>query len=455
MEQRLQEAYAKGDTDLIMRLIGGGEADETESDTTGSNGGRADKVSLHGSTSVKGGALDPSATEFTPSALALPVPNDSATPDPSSDEDPALTSLLAIFPHAQFSTVSALLWAHGGNSEAAQVSLHELDEIGELDRVLPEGAESTGPSAVDTQAYAAAVAHFDSEFPSLGGAPSGPVVGRKDARSDAYSDGKLIGKMRQRGLAERMGWIDAEAVARVYRSCGGNSAATEARLLELYPKPATWEATKSARARDAIRDACVRATASLSVDDHDGGREGVGDRDTENSKWVRTGSAVSRLYSEKRAEASEEARQRNKLFERAAAAARAGNGAEAGRIGALGRASNVRLHRLHEDAAELLWTEQNPDFVKEGLVDLHGLHVKEALNRLPDALSEAAAGGRTSISVVFGTGHHSVGGHGAPRLRPAVLAFLDAEGYAYREVQDAKTKHVGAVSVDCRISGPR
>jgi DNA-nicking Smr family endonuclease len=430
-ERRLQAAYASGDPDAVLCVLGGGVA---------------------GSGREESSALNPSASEFVPSSYVTPVePSAQAgggareAGSDAGDENLTLVALCAAFPHADSNVVLALLYAHGGDADAARATLVELNDAGALDA----GSQSeTGAAAIDLDAYTAALAQFDDQFPSLGGA--GGVAKARSARepgSAAFGGERLLASMRERSLQESMPWIRGRVVSEVYRAAGDADVA-RARLSAAHPKPTDWDANR-AKAQEAIRAAILSASASLSTNDYDDDVV-VGSGGAEATRWVQSGEAVSRLYAEKRDSAGKEARQRNKYFELAAEKARTGRGAEAARLGALGRASNVRMKALHREAADMMWESNNGNFVREGLLDLHGLHVAEALERLPGALDAAARAGRRKLRIVFGTGHHSKGGGGAPRLRPAVLSWFRESQHAFVEVQDSKTRLVGAVSVSLR-----
>jgi len=77
------------------------------------------------------------------------------------------------------------------------------------------------------------------------------------------------------------------------------------------------------------------------------------------------------------------------------------------------------------------------------VVDLHGLHVQEALSYLEVLLVKLEAQYATCF-VITGTGHHSTHRHLSERqqtrLAPAVLNYLQSNGYRYK---DASSKHGG------------
>jgi len=65
-------------------------------------------------------------------------------------------------------------------------------------------------------------------------------------------------------------------------------------------------------------------------------------------------------------------------------------------------------------------------------VDLHGLHVKEAMSVLVDLLQVSRDTGVKLLSIITGLGHHSAGG--VARIRPEVIKFVENSGLQYKEV---------------------
>lgn len=99
------------------------------------------------------------------------------------------------------------------------------------------------------------------------------------------------------------------------------------------------------------------------------------------------------------------------------------------------------MKALHHRAADAIFEARNPPGV-HGQIDLHGLHVAEAIERLPVALESTTA---SRVRVLTGSGHHTKG-TGRARLRPAVRSWLERHGYVFEEVQDSNA-HVGAFVV--------
>lgn len=158
--------------------------------------------------------------------------------------------------------------------------------------------------------------------------------------------------------------------------------------------------------------------------------------------WLETGDAVANMYSESRGEARDFARVRNACFEQARQAYLVGNKALAKELSMKGQAYNAQMKAAHEKAREAIYRQRNPVSSQRGgdrMIDLHGLHVSEAIHILKvelAALKSAAraAGERMQVMVCVGTGHHTKGSRTA-RLPIAVEQFLLDEGLHYTQPQ--------------------
>jgi DNA-nicking Smr family endonuclease len=451
-DKRMQEAYASGDPDAILRLLGCAPTSESHVGKSGEAGS-----SSRNSSHVE--SLSPSAKEIDP-VLRCSADHANASDNILNEhehavgsgefddekEDQAVSSLCAVYPNADKGVICALLAVHHGDANFAAASLAELDSCGAL---TAESDHTEGSSnlavAWDSEAYAAAVAKFDEQFPSLGSKSDSGLLNRTSGKP--YQNGKLLSTVREHRLVELFPWVRAEIVSETVQRSRGNFAAAEAMLSTSYPKPRQWDEQQAAKILATGRASAFCGSSSLRTNDYDILDEESNRRAT--TKWVETGDALRELYMTKRDAARDEARRRNRFFEQAAMAARAGKGAEASRLGSLGRTANAKMQQLHRDAADAIWKDRNRDPVKDGQLDLHGLHVAEVLERLPDALTEIAMV-RSHVRVVTGTGHHSIGGGGTARLRPVVCTLLKQSGYTYKEIIDAKTGQIGAYFVTLR-----
>ncbi|KAG5463760.1 MAG: hypothetical protein BJ554DRAFT_1803 [Olpidium bornovanus] len=151
--------------------------------------------------------------------------------------------------------------------------------------------------------------------------------------------------------------------------------------------------------------------------------------------WASTGSGVSRIYQEARAEATKHARIRNRCFETARRLFLANDRAGARRYSEEGHFHNEEMHRLHRRAAQDIFAQRNRSGKNEAYLDLHALHVKEALEILDSQLRQIQREGSKSVAyVIIGTGHHTTATHAGKRtntLAIAVTDYLDEGAYTY------------------------
>jgi DNA-nicking Smr family endonuclease len=161
-----------------------------------------------------------------------------------------------------------------------------------------------------------------------------------------------------------------------------------------------------------------------------------------------TGLSVAVEYAEARSEARDHARARNVCFENATQAYLRGDKALAKELGAKGRWHNERMKMLHAQAAEETFTKRNAaslanstrssgNYSSSGgggstpTIDLHGLHVSEAIIHLDRALENLQQKRVPKVRLVVGVGQH---GKVPARLKAAVETHLSASwGLRYRE----------------------
>lgn len=151
-----------------------------------------------------------------------------------------------------------------------------------------------------------------------------------------------------------------------------------------------------------------------------------------------TGTSVAAEYAEARAEARDHARARNVCFENATQAYISGNKALAKELGAKGRWHNERMKLLHAQAANETFSRRNAATLAgthsssssrshngssgaPPTIDLHGLHVSEALHHLDRALENLQQRRVSKARVVVGVGQH---GKVPARLKTAVEGHL-------------------------------
>ncbi|XP_030530548.1 polyadenylate-binding protein-interacting protein 7 [Rhodamnia argentea] len=165
--------------------------------------------------------------------------------------------------------------------------------------------------------------------------------------------------------------------------------------------------------------------------------------------WLETGEAVANMYSELREEARDHARLRNVYLEQARRAYLVGNKALAKELSVKGQLHGMHMKAAHGKAQESIYRQRNPVPMelqgdgrgKERMIDLHGLHVTEAIHMLKNELSmlrtaARAADQRLQVYICVGTGHHTRGSRTPARLPVAVQRYLlEEEGLEYSEPQ--------------------
>uniref|UniRef100_A0A2P2MBV4 Polyadenylate-binding protein-interacting protein 7 n=2 Tax=Rhizophora mucronata TaxID=61149 RepID=A0A2P2MBV4_RHIMU len=165
--------------------------------------------------------------------------------------------------------------------------------------------------------------------------------------------------------------------------------------------------------------------------------------------WLETGEAVANMYSELREEARDHARLRNTYFEQARQAYLIGNKPLAKELSAKGQLHNMHMKAAHGKAQEAIYRQRNPVGLEvqgngrghERMIDLHGLHVSEAIHVLKHELSvlrstARAAEQRLQVYIFVGTGHHTRGSRTPARLPIAVQRYLlEEEGLDCTEPQ--------------------
>ncbi|KAL3497405.1 hypothetical protein ACH5RR_040137 [Cinchona calisaya] len=166
--------------------------------------------------------------------------------------------------------------------------------------------------------------------------------------------------------------------------------------------------------------------------------------------WLETGDTVANMYSEMREEARDHARIRNAYFEQARQAYLVGNKALAKELSVKGQLHNMQMKAAHAKAQDSIYHQRNPGTPdiqqangrgQERIIDLHGLHVSEALHVLKRELAvlrnaARSADQRLQVYICVGTGHHTRGSRTPARLPIAVQRYLLEEEYLeYSEPQ--------------------
>jgi hypothetical protein len=161
--------------------------------------------------------------------------------------------------------------------------------------------------------------------------------------------------------------------------------------------------------------------------------------------WVSTGDTLASSYFKHRESAIQVALERNKLFQRyiyflkmirATECYLSGNKAAAKAYSSQAQSLNSQLQSLHASASVKLFSERNPDWQKDGVVDLHGLHPQEISNILSMVFSQSL---KSTLTLITGTGNHSRKSYSS--LCPSVESFLNSQGVTWSLGSMADKRH--------------
>ncbi|XP_041485019.1 uncharacterized protein LOC121431528 [Lytechinus variegatus] len=159
-------------------------------------------------------------------------------------------------------------------------------------------------------------------------------------------------------------------------------------------------------------------------------RKGKGQSDRTDGHYQSTEKPA---YEDYRAEATLHFKQRDECFKKAAKAYHSGQKELAVYYSNQGRLHSMKLKEANRRAAEMMLKQRKHETGANKL-DLHNLHVEEALEALQEVLFEREEQIRHGtpqryLEVVTGRGRHSKGG--VARLKPAVEKFLEQKGYRF------------------------
>uniref|UniRef100_A0A8C6LSB6 NEDD4 binding protein 2 n=1 Tax=Nothobranchius furzeri TaxID=105023 RepID=A0A8C6LSB6_NOTFU len=137
-------------------------------------------------------------------------------------------------------------------------------------------------------------------------------------------------------------------------------------------------------------------------------------------------------YEDFRAEANLQRRRQLESFAKAAEAYKQGRKEVASFYAQQGHLHGQRMREANYRAAVQIFERVNSSLLPRNILDLHGLHVDEALEHLAQVLQDKTQGlCQPQLSVITGRGNHSQGG--VARIRPAVIDYLTNNHYRFTE----------------------
>ncbi|XP_060948453.1 NEDD4-binding protein 2 isoform X2 [Limanda limanda] len=141
-------------------------------------------------------------------------------------------------------------------------------------------------------------------------------------------------------------------------------------------------------------------------------------------------------YVDFRAEASLQRSRQLEGFAKAAEAFKQGRKDVASFYAQQGHMHGQRMREANHRAAVQIFERVNSTLLPRNILDLHGLHVDEAMEHLAQVLHDKTTESeqglcRPQLSVITGRGNHSQGG--VARIRPAVIDYLTNNHYRFTE----------------------
>ncbi|XP_061850195.1 NEDD4-binding protein 2 isoform X2 [Colius striatus] len=143
-------------------------------------------------------------------------------------------------------------------------------------------------------------------------------------------------------------------------------------------------------------------------------------------------------YADLRAEAFCHQQQRKECLKKAGEAYRMGMKPVAAFYAHQGRLHEQKMKEANHAAAVQIFEKVNTSLLPMNVLDLHGLHVDEAVNQLSRVLQEKSeeyqqTGGKPYLCVITGRGSHSQGG--VARIRPAAIRYLTSHNFRFTEIK--------------------
>ncbi|XP_036618851.1 NEDD4-binding protein 2 isoform X2 [Trichosurus vulpecula] len=143
-------------------------------------------------------------------------------------------------------------------------------------------------------------------------------------------------------------------------------------------------------------------------------------------------------YDDYRAEAVLHQQKRLECYSKAKEAYRMGKKNVATFYAQQGSLHEEKMREANHLAAVEIFEKVNASLLPQNVLDLHGLHVDEAINHLITVLQQKTEehkqnGGKPYLSVITGRGNHSQGG--VARIKPAVIKYLTSHNFRFSEIK--------------------
>ncbi|XP_040442999.1 NEDD4-binding protein 2 isoform X2 [Falco naumanni] len=143
-------------------------------------------------------------------------------------------------------------------------------------------------------------------------------------------------------------------------------------------------------------------------------------------------------YDDLRAEAFCHQQKRQECLKKAGEAYRMGMKPVAVFYAHQGRLHEQKMKEANHAAAVQIFEKVNTSLLPMNVLDLHGLHVDEAVTQLSRVLHEKSeeyqqTGGKPYLCVITGRGSHSQGG--VARIRPAAIRYLTNHNFRFTEIK--------------------
>ncbi|XP_042667976.1 NEDD4-binding protein 2 isoform X3 [Centrocercus urophasianus] len=143
-------------------------------------------------------------------------------------------------------------------------------------------------------------------------------------------------------------------------------------------------------------------------------------------------------YDDFRAEAFHHQQKRQECLKKAGEAYHMGMKPVAAFYARQGRLHEQKMKEANHAAAARIFERVNTSLLPLNVLDLHGLHVDEAVNQLSRVLQEKSneyqqSGGKPYLCVITGRGSHSQGG--VARIKPAAIRYLTSHNFRFAEIK--------------------